>query len=561
MTMQANPLTLTAIFDRNIFGLTFQTNSNSILEGYSLPFETRIADYLPNSPVKNGYTFAGWYFDEALTIVFDQNTLLTESKTLYAKWEINAYVLSFKTYGGTSIPTVSIPFNNPILLPLSPIKDGFSFTGWFLDASLIDDDLPTTMPSQDVTFHAGWKTNVYDIYFHIGHGVSMNNLSYDFNQTIDAIPTPSVEGYTFQGWFLNDSLTIPFNIDIMPAGDIELFAKWAINSYTLTFDTNGGNSINAMDVTYADGMVLPNDPVKEGYTFVAWYTDASFTTPYEPQTMPSNDLTLFAKWAINSYTLTFDTNHGELTSTSINYTYQETFPTLEEPTRQGHTFQGWFLDESLTTPFNIDSMPAGDIELYAKWETNQYTVSFVSSHLNQPILSNIVNYGEQPILPTPPDRNGYTFLGWRAGDVMIEDDWTAPDSDVVLTAVWEGLSSQAIFISTNQTTILSTTSGEAIGSLPTVEVKPGYIFLGWSLAVGDASQIVDENFLVENGLTIKLYPIWEKTTNPAIILNQYLALGFEQATSYTYEIIVFTSMMLIGIAGGLFYIKRESHGA
>jgi uncharacterized repeat protein (TIGR02543 family) len=277
--------------------------------------------------------------------------------------------------------------------------------------------------------------------------------------------------------------------------------------------------------------------------------------------MPANDLTLFAKWTINSYQIEFNTDNGELTSTTIHYTYQQTLPTLEEPTRQGHTFQGWFLDESLTTPFNIDNMPASDIELYAKWSVNQYTVSFVSSHLDQPILSNDVAYGEQPILPTPPARNGYTFLGWRADDEMIEDDWTVPDSDVVLTAVWEGLSSQAIFISPNQTTILNTTSGETIGALPTVEVKPGFIFLGWSLAVGDASQIVDENFLVENGLTIKLYPIWEKTTNPAIILNQYLALGFEQATSYTYEIIVFTSMILMGVAGLMIYIKRESYGA
>jgi uncharacterized repeat protein (TIGR02543 family) len=315
-----------------------------------------------------------------------------------------------------------------------------------------------------------------------------------------------------------------------------------------------------MEVTYADDITLPNNPVKEGNTFVSWFSDAAFTTPYQPQTMPANDLTLFAKWAVNSYRIEFNTDNGELTSTTVNYTYQQTLPSLEEPNRVGHTFQGWFFDETLTIPFDIDSMPASDIKLFAKWSVNQYTVSFVSTHLNQPIESNSVDFGEKPTIPTPPSRNGYTFLGWRADDEMIEDDWTVPDSDVVLTAVWEGLSSQAIFISPNQTTILSTTSGEAIGSLPTVEVKPGFIFLGWSLAVGDASQIVDEDFMVENGLTLKLYPIWEKTSNSAIIFNQYLALGFERATTYTYEIIVFTSVMMMAVAGLMIYIKRESYG-
>jgi hypothetical protein len=116
-----------------------------------------------------------------------------------------------------------------------------------------------------------------------------------------------------------------------------------------------------------------------------------------------------------------------------------------------------------------------------------------------------------------------------------------------------------VFISSNQTTIVSTTSGNAIGALPTVSVKPGYTFLGWSLAVGDATQIVDESFVVENGLTVRLYPIWVKTSDPALILNQYFALGVEQMQSYTYEIIIFTSFMVACIAGFIFYIKKESY--
>jgi hypothetical protein len=67
--------------------------------------------------------------------------------------------------------------------------------------------------------------------------------------------------------------------------------------------------------------------------------------------------------------------------------------------------------------------------------------------------------------------------------------------------------------------------------------------------------------VVENGLTIRLYPIWVKTSDPALIMNQYFALGVEQMQSYTFEIIMFTSLMLVGIAGFIFYIKKESYAS
>jgi uncharacterized repeat protein (TIGR02543 family) len=344
----------------------------------------------------------------------------------------------------------------------------------------------------------------------------------------------------------------------MPSRQLDVFAKWQINTYTLSINNNNGSSMNSTVVTFADQITLPEDPIKEGYTFVGWYTDESLTNPYQTQTMPANDLTLFAKWDVNSYRINFNTNDGTLTSTSANFTFQENLPILETPSREGHTFQGWFIDESMTIAFDINTMPAGDIDLFAKWEANTYTLT-INTNGGNTITSTSVTYGQQPTLTDEPVRDGYAFTGWRAGDVMIDENWTMPDGDVEITAVWEGLTSQSIFISSNQTTILSTTSGNAIGSLPTVSVKPGYIFLGWSLAVGDATQIVDESFVVENGLTVRLYPIWVKTSDPALILNQYFALGVEQIQSYTYEIIIFTSLMLVGISGFIFYIKKETY--
>jgi uncharacterized repeat protein (TIGR02543 family) len=700
LIMNANPLALTAVFDRNNYGLTFQTNSGSILEDFTLPFESNISDYLPTPLSKSGYSFAGWYLNDAFTVALNDDTLLTETTTLFAKWEINSYTLTINNNNGNAIDSTVVTFADQITLPSNPVKEGFTFVGWYTNESLTTPYQSQTMPANNLTLFAKWDLNTYRINFYANHGVlTSTSMNYPFGQSLPTLEVPTREGYSFQGWFLDESLNLPYNINTMPAGNIDLFAKWEINDYTVSFETFGGTSITSVLMTFNDAILLPNDPVKEGFTFVAWYTDESLTSPYQSQTMPANDLTLFAKWDLNSYRINFYTNDGVLNSTSINYAFEQPLPALEVPTREGHTFQGWFLDESflqpfnyqrmpsrqldvfakweintytlsinnnngssmnstvvtfadqitlpedpvkegytfvgwytdesltnpyqaqtmpannltlfakwdvnsyqinfnsndgtltstsanftfqenlpiletpsreghsfqgwffdesLTIPFDIDTMPAGDIDLFAKWEANTYTLTINTNGGNN-IASTSVTYGQQPNLTNDPVRNGYAFTGWRAGDVMIDENWTMPDSDVVITAVWEGLSSQAIFISPNQTTILSTTSGETIGSLPTVEVKPGFIFLGWSLAVGDATQIVDESFVVENGLTIRLYPIWVKTSDPALIMNQYFALGVEQMQSYTFEIIMFTSLMLVGIAGFIFYIKKESY--
>jgi hypothetical protein len=87
-------------------------------------------------------------------------------------------------------------------------------------------------------------------------------------------------------------------------------------------------------------------------------------------------------------------------------------------------------------------------------------------------------------------------------------------------------------------------------------MKPGYVFLGWSLAMGDASQIIDATYVVPNGLTIKLYPIWEITNNPSILLQQYLSVGLRTLESYHYEVIVFSSLMVLALSGMILYRKR-----
>ncbi|MDD4211629.1 MAG: InlB B-repeat-containing protein [Clostridia bacterium] len=106
-------------------------------------------------------------------------------------------------------------------------------------------------------------------------------------------------------------------------------------------------------------------PTRTGYSFEGWYLNAGLTEPFTATTMPASDLTLYAKWVINTYTINFITNGGAaLQALEFDYNSNITLPT---PTKAGYEFNGWYSDLELTTSFTASTMPANDLTLYAGW--------------------------------------------------------------------------------------------------------------------------------------------------------------------------------------------------
>ena len=126
-------------------------------------------------------------------------------------------------------------------------------------------------------------------------------------------------------------------------------------SYTLTFDTNGGSAIAPITQDYGTAITAPADPTKTGYTFAGW-------TPAIPTTMPAENMTIKAKWTVNQYTLTFDTNGGS-TIAPITQDYGTAITAPADPTKTGYTFAGW-------TPAIPTTMPAENLTVTAQWRYN-----------------------------------------------------------------------------------------------------------------------------------------------------------------------------------------------
>ncbi len=274
-----------------------------------------------------------------------------------------------------------------------------------------------------------WTVNKHNVTF-VSDGETLKEVIYAYGATIEKPEDPTKTGYTFDCWKMDDT-PFDFGKATMPDNDITLTAAWAVNEHKVTFVSDGKT---LKEVTYAYGATIekPEDPTKTGYTFDCWKMD---DTPFDfgKATMPDNDITLTAAWAVNEHKVTFVSDGKTLKE--VTYAYGATIEKPEDPTKTGYTFDCWKMDD---TPFDFGkaTMPDNDITLTAAWAVNEHKVTFVSD--GKTLKEVTYAYGATIEKPEDPTKTGYTFDCWKMDDTPFDfGKATMPDNDIVLTAVWE----------------------------------------------------------------------------------------------------------------------------
>ena len=107
---------------------------------------------------------------------------------------------------------------------------------------------------------------------------------------------PKRVGYKFAGWYLDEGLTRKVNFPYEVEGEVTLYAKWIINTYTATFDVDGGSEIDGQTINHGGVIVEPTDPTKAGYIFDGWYAEVNGETEYDFDTPVTSNVTLYARW-------------------------------------------------------------------------------------------------------------------------------------------------------------------------------------------------------------------------------------------------------------------------
>lgn len=412
--------------------LTFAINY--VLDG-GTNSENNPNEYVPEklpllleNPNKSGYKFVGWYDNENFTgeSITEISAGTMGDVTLYAKWNALDYRISYELNGGTNAenPDGYDVSDLPVSLH-APSRTGYIFKGWYMGENrVLAIPVGTT---GNVVVSAKWEPITYTIDFDTNGGLpTLSSIDYTIESDSFTLQEITKAGYTFDGWYNGETKVT--EITTGTYGNMTLVAKWTADLYTISYDlADGVNSPeNPTSYTIESGLITLKDPTREGYTFAGWYNGEQLVTTIDSNTLENISLT--AKWTVNSYKLTFDVD-GNLTEK--NFKYGESVTAIENPTKVGHTFVGW--SEELP-----ETMPANDITVEAKWAINSYDITYD--------LAGGVNNSENPTAYTiesglitlkNPTREGYTFLGWYNGEQLVTIIDSNTLENITLTAKWK----------------------------------------------------------------------------------------------------------------------------
>ena len=397
--------------------------------------------------------------------------------------EANTYTVTYNPgTNGTGAASTAIKIED---LPLTLAdklfnRTGYTQTGWAtVDGGEKVYDLGATYTADEaITLYPVWTANQYTVILDSNGGgaVTPSTVTVTYGEDCPAMPVLQWAGHIFYGWYDaqaggkqyvdgNGNSTARYD----KTENCTLYAQWSdAPRCTVTFDPNGGTLTGAATSSEQQNAPIaqPADPTREGHFFLGWYKDPACTQPWDFRDWVTGNMTLYAGWRANSYTITFNTAGGSAID-PITQNYGTTINAPAAPTKTGYTFIGW-------SPELPATMPAKVMTVTAQWSINQYTITFDTDGGSaiDPITQ---DYGTTINAPADPTKTGYTFTGW---DKTIPA--TMPAGDMTITAQW----------SINQYTLsFDTAGGSAIDPItqnygttinaPAAPTKTGYTFTGW----------------------------------------------------------------------------------
>ena len=388
------------------------------------------------------------------------------------------------------------------------------------------------------------------------------------------LPTAEViarTGYVFAGWALcnADGTEIKDDDNVVQtvttiaattagndtAKDYYLKAQWTPITYTISFNANSdgaSGTITSVPATYDEEITLPSSGfVYTGFTFKGWMKSADGTSAdyaggakvLNLTAEPDEEITLYALWLENdAHTITYNNVPEDVTNENQTSFAEKNEVTIEDLTRTGYTFGGWFasLDSDgagvgeAITGWNAGDKTA-DVTLYAQWTPITYTISFDRYGGDEEGADmDDVNATYDVAFDLPKStytKTGYLLAGWKTADsdeVLYTDgqkglkNLTTTDGDIIaLLAVWKPITYTIAFDANGGTGTMESmtaTYNDTETASPTNKfTRTGYTFAGWSSSEdAEVADYSDEAMLVNlsetQDDTVTLYAVWEAIT-------------------------------------------------
>jgi uncharacterized repeat protein (TIGR02543 family) len=395
------------------FKMNDGTGTDSAVRYVSSP-DITVTDF-PANPVWPGYNFTGWNTAANGTgTSFTAATTVDGNITVYAQWAPYSYTVTFDKNGGDTeanptTKTVASPATTVDSLPTPPSWSGYDFIGWNTAADGTGTAFTAeTTVNGTITVYAKWNTTSIILNPDDGDGAFTQTSFALFRDGGTESQTVTVTGlgYTNPRWFVDGGLVGTGTSVTVHAADyspgshtLSLLVNkngvpWSkeisftvdAGAWTVIFRTNNGTGTIYTVRTTAAGSVIsgfPGDPVRAGYDFVEWKTQADGGGSVFDSTTPvTTDTTVYAKWTGKIYTVTFKQNHNDSDDVIVD-TKTVTFPVVTlgtnfpaAPFRTNYNFAGWNTQRNGSgEPFGQSSVVNGDITVYATWAHSQFDIT------------------------------------------------------------------------------------------------------------------------------------------------------------------------------------------
>lgn len=364
----------------------------------------------PTEPSAEGYTFGGWFTDDGtFANAYNFDAAINANTTLYAKWTINKYTVTFVDEDGeTVLASKDYDYGTAVAdieTPETPTKAEdntytYAFAGWSPELAAVTGvaTYKATYTPTYKNYHIAFKTDANVVLF--------DKEDYHYGDALVAPANPTREAtdeytYEFDKW----EPAVPATVE----GSKTYVAKFTPipNKYTLTWDTDGGTITSAADAYTVAGQVAYGTELfapavtKKGFTFAGW-------TP-EVSTMPANNITFKALWT-EQLVVSFNVQgHGTAPASQLLDPNEKAVePTA--PTAQNYSFGGWFKDAACTQPWNFDDVVTASMELFAKW-TGAFSLTFTLDGVDIETRS-AVSEGTVITVLDSATKDGHDFAGW-----------------------------------------------------------------------------------------------------------------------------------------------------
>lgn len=487
-------LTLWACTTKENTKIIFESNDGSPIAESTTKVDTEPI------PTKNGYVFEGWFLtsdfaNERVTFPLD---LGKNDITLYAKWSLQNYTITYHLDGGTNHTSNPNQYTIEDTVQLeNPTKKEKIFKGWYSDREFKNAIASIAKGSTgNKDLYAKWEDQPteesYTIMYHLdgGKNAQENPETYIKGNRV-VLKDASKKGYVFEGWYLEDTYTTKVTELLeTTTGNQNLYAKFTMETYRITYHLDGGT--NALDnpetynVEYSGTLLAPTKAEME---FQGWYTEEAYQNRVTEIALGSTgDLNLYAKWGKQAtYTITYHldggTNHTENGET---YTPGTAF-VFKDATKVGYTFEGWYTDDTYTTKVTeIASDAYGNKNVYAKFEMVHYTITYHldggTNDSNNPASYTVLD----EVVFKKPAKEHMVFKGW-----FTDENYTTPITNIEagstgelnLYVKWERVDFTITYHLDGGVNDQTNPAGYTTGTIVTFKpaTKHGYVFEGWYL--------------------------------------------------------------------------------